>query len=495
MYQSPMSDPFDNDAFDDETPEKKSSEFARLLEASFKQPQKRLSVGDKIRGEILVVGKEDVFVSTGMVGTMTDGVVPRRELLDSDGKFGHKVGDEVELYVVQVRGSEVFLSPKATSKNLADDLEDAYDMMLPIEGRVSEVCKGGVRVAIGGKVAFCPISQLDLARVETGEEFIGKKLEFLITQFSEGGRNIVVSRRKLLEEQRGVSEGVFAEDRKDGEIVSGKVKRIEPYGAFVEVAPGIEGLLHISELSWSRVADPHEVVTVGQEVQVKILKRENKEGRLKISLSLKQAGAEPWENFPADVREGHVVQGKVTRCMKFGAFVEIAPGLEGLIPLSEMSYTKRVIRSDELFKEGERVLVMIKEINPETKRIALSLKDAGSDPWAMASQKFPVGAIVSGKVERREQYGLFVQLEEGVTGLLPRSKAMERPEFPFEKIKLGDTVIVQVGELRLEERRISLEVPNDENRDEWKGYTSQASSGSFGTLADQFKKALDKKKA
>lgn len=490
-----MSDSFDNDAFDEDQKDPKSSEFARLLEASFKKPQKKLAVGDKIHGEILVVGKEEVFVSTGMMGTMTDGAVPKRELLDADGKFLHKVGDELDLYVVQVRGSEVFLSTKSSSKNLANDLEDAYDMMIPIEGRVAEVCKGGVRVSIKGKLAFCPISQLDLARVETGEEYIGKKFEFMITQFSEGGRNIVVSRRKLLEEQRGVSEEGFAGERKEGEMVTGKVKRIEPFGAFVEVAPGIEGLLHISEMSWSRVADPHEVVTVGQEIQVKILKTESKEGRLKISLSLKQVGPEPWENLPPEIKEGHVVSGKVTRCMKFGAFVEIAPGLEGLIPLSEMSYTKRVIRSDELFKEGERVLVMIKEIQAEAHRISLSLKDAGADPWAMAPQKFPVGAIVSGTVERREAYGLFVQLEDGVTGLLPKSKAMERPEFPFEKLKLGDTVVVQIGELRMEERRISLEVPNDVNRDDWKGYTAQTSSGSFGTLADQFKKALDKKKA
>jgi small subunit ribosomal protein S1 len=179
--------------------------------------------------------------------------------------------------------------------------------------------------------------------------------------------------------------------------------------------------------------------------------------------------------------------------MKFGCFVSISPGLEGLVPLSEMSYTKRVVRSDELMKKGESVLVMVKEIHPETRKILLSLRDAGSDPWILAAQKFPVGAIVSGKVERREPYGLFIQLEEGVTGLLPKSKAMEYPEFPFDKLKVGENIAVQIGELRIEERRISLAVPQDPHRDDWKGYQT-LTSGSFGTLGDQLKKALEKKK-
>ncbi|MEO7164109.1 MAG: S1 RNA-binding domain-containing protein, partial [Bdellovibrionia bacterium] len=211
---------------------------------------------------------------------------------------------------------------------------------------------------------------------------------------------------------------------------------------------------------------------------------------------LKQAGVHPWQALFEQIKEGQVVEGKVTRCMKFGAFVELTPGVEGLIPLSEMSYTKRVIRSDELFHEGERITVMIKEIHNDTKKILLSLKDAGSDPWILAAQKYPVGAIVPGKVDRRENYGLFIQLEEGVVGLLPKSKAAERPEFAFDKLKPGDDVVVQIGELRLQERRISLDVPQDPNRDDWKGYVAQpaASSGSFGTLGDKLKNALEKKK-
>jgi small subunit ribosomal protein S1 len=482
------------DDFDDgEDSKKKSSEFADMLAESFAKPQKKLSVGDKIRGEILVLGKEDVFVSTG---TNTDGSLSRRELIGEDGQLTHKVGDILDLYVTQVKRDEIHVSRNATSKNLADDLEDAFDMMLPVEGKVVEICKGGVRVSIKGKIAFCPISQLDFARTETGEEFVGKKLEFLVTQFSEGGRNIVVSRKKLLAESREVSHAAFGEEKREGTVVSGKVKKIEPFGAFVEISPGIEGLLHISEMAWSRVENPNDVVKVGQDIVVKVLKTENKDGKMKISLSLKQTTATPWENLPAHIIEGATVEGKVIRCMKFGAFVEVAPGLEGLVPLSEMSYTKRVMTSDELFKEGEKITVKIKEIHTDTKRMSLSFKDAGEDPWALAAEKFAVGKIVSGKVQRKEPYGLFVTLEEGVVALLPKSKTQDQPGFSIDKVKIGDQIIVQVGELRQSERRISLELPSDENRDDWNGFTANAAStgGSFATLGDKLQKALDKKK-
>jgi small subunit ribosomal protein S1 len=177
--------------------------------------------------------------------------------------------------------------------------------------------------------------------------------------------------------------------------------------------------------------------------------------------------------------------------MSFGAFVELSPGVEGLIPLSEMSYTRRVVSSDELVKEGETVSVMIKEVNPETHRISLSLKDAGADPWALISQKFPVGAIVTGKVERREGYGIFVKLDDGITGLLPKSKAIDKPEFPFEKLKVGDSVTVQIGEIRAAERRISLDVPGDPSAEDWKNFAGKGTaSGSLGTLGGAFGEKL-----
>jgi small subunit ribosomal protein S1 len=462
-----------------------------MFEDSLKGVGAKVSVGDKIRGEILSIGKDEVFVSTG---TMDDGVVLKSELADKEGNFTLKIGDFVDLYVTRVQGGQIMLSPKPTAKNMADDLEDAFDMMLPVEGRVTEICNGGFRVNVMGKTAFCPISQMDLRRIDDSSAYVGKKFEFVITQFSERGRNIVVSRRKLLEEQKELSQAAFAEENKVGDILKGVVTRVEKYGAFVEIASGLEGLCHVSEISWSRVSDPSEVVRVGQDVDVKILKIEDVNGRMNISLSMKHAGAEPWMNMPAHIKAGEIVEGKVTRCMKFGAFVEIAPGIEGLIPLSEMSYTKRVLRSDELVKEGDRVSVMIKEIRPEDRRISLSLKDAGGDPWAMVAHKFPEGSVAKGRVERREPYGLFVKLDEGVVGLLPKSKALENAEFPYEKLKVGDEVTIEIVELKLAERKISLAVPLDPEAGSWKGFTANAAgagSKSLGTLGEQFKSLFE----
>ena len=476
--------------FEDEGTDKKSSEFAKMLEDSFKNTKKSLSMGDKINAEVLSIGKDDVYVSTG---TMYDGLVPRKDLLDPQGQLTCKIGDHLTLYVTQARGSEIYLSPKPTAKNVAEDLEDAFDMELPIEGRVTEVCKGGFRVSVHGKSAFCPISQMDQQRIENPETYVGQRFEFRITQFSEGGRNIVVSRRKLLDEQKSLSEGTFLDENPVGSVVRGHVTRLEKFGAFVRLDSGLEGLLHVSELSWSRVNDPAEVLSVGRELVLKVIRVEEKDGHLKIALSLKQAQAEPWAQLPAHVQIGAVVTGKVTRCMKFGAFVELIAGVEGLIPLSEMSYTKRVVRSDELVHEGEMISVKIKEMNASDRKILLSLKDAGADPWALVPQKFPVGAIIQGQIERREPYGLFVKLDEGVVALLPKSKAMEESTFSYEKVKLGDQIFVQVAELHLDQRRISLSIPRDPEVGEWKSY-SQQSTGGFGTLGDQFRHLLSQKK-
>jgi small subunit ribosomal protein S1 len=382
-----------SDLFDDESSgagAKDSSDFAKLFEESLKGVNRSLSVGDKVHGEILSIGKEEVFVSTG---TMHDGIVMKLDMLDADGKFNNRVGDVLDFFVTQVRGSQIFLSRKPTSKNLADDLEDAFDMELPVEGKVTEICNGGVRVLILGKTAFCPISQLDLRRIDSAEEYIGRKFEFRITQFTPGGRNIVVSRRKLLEEEKELSQGSFLDDHKVGDTVTGVITRLEKFGAFVELSPGMDGLVHISEISWTRLADPSEAVKVGEVVQAKILKVEEAGSRLNISLSMKQVMVQPWENMPKHIQVGSVVEGKVTKCLKFGAFVAIAPGIEGLVPLSEMSDTKRVTRSDEIIKEGDTVKVLVKEIRADDRKLLLSLKEAKSsaetDEWRAASAALP----------------------------------------------------------------------------------------------------------
>lgn len=354
------------------------NDFEQLLNESFEKRQKRLSVGDKLKCEVLSVGKEQVIVSTG---GRYDGFVPAQLLQDGSGASKVKVGDVIELFVTYVKGSEVFLSPiRGGGQALAAGIQEAFDNNLPIEGRVEAVNKGGFQVNILGKQAFCPLSQMDSRRIEKPEDYVGKKFEFKITQVTEGGRNVVVSRRKLLDDNQGAMLANFKDQRSPGDIVSGKVTRLEPFGAFIEIAPGVEGLAHISELAWTRVSSPKDVLEPGQVVSAKILKIEHSDnGRLKISLTLKQSENDPWQNLPSQVQTGRVVSGKVTRLMPFGAFVEIASGIEGLVPLSEMSSTKKVSQASEVVQEGEQISVMIKDINPQAKRISLSIKDALSE--------------------------------------------------------------------------------------------------------------------
>jgi small subunit ribosomal protein S1 len=372
------------DLFDDDNSDDSSNDFAKLFEDSVGGISKTLSVGDKLRSEVLTVGKEELFVSTG---TINDGLVMKMDLADKEtGAVTVKVGDFLDLYVTAVKGSQIFLSPKPTAMNLSDDLEDAFDMMLPVEGRVTESVNGGFRVNVLGKTAFCPLSQIDTRRVVDPTVYIGQKLEFMVTQFDRKARNIVVSRRKLLEGQQEANLTAFTDDHKPGDMVKGTVTRMETFGAFVEIASGLDGLVHISQIAWSRLGHPSEALKVGQEVSAKILKiEEGMNGRMNISLSIKEATPTPWENLPATIREGAVLEGRVTRLMKFGAFVEVAAGIEGLVPLSEMSLTKRVTRPEEVVKEGDRIKVRIKEVRADDQKLLLSIKDADEDADFLAS--------------------------------------------------------------------------------------------------------------
>lgn len=481
---------------DEDDPESTaSSDFARMLEESADRSRKKLKAGDRVRGEVLSLGREHVIVSTG---TPYDGLVSRAELLDANGQPRVKVGEFLDLFVTQVRGNEIHLSTSAMARaGSADGLEDAFHRGIPVEGTVAEVINGGFRVDVQGKRAFCPVSQIDLKFVEKPEEYIGKRFEFHLTQYAERGRNIVLSRRRLMEEQKGQAQSMFLEQKKPGDVVTGTVSRLEKFGAFIELAPGIEGLAHISELSWSRVNEPSEAVEIGQQVSAKILKVEREGDRMKISLSLKQVQEQPWLKLPPELEEGRVLGGRVTRCLKFGAFVELFPGIEGLVPLSEMSYTKRVARSDELMKEGERVQVKVKEVDAFARRITLSLRDAeGGDPWAEVAEKFRVGSFHSGTVERREAYGLFIKLADGVTGLLPKSKGLEAAEFGYDRLRPGETVKVRVSEVKPGERRISLEPPNETGAEDWQDFQQKRggkSGGSLGLLGQQLQAAMDRK--
>jgi small subunit ribosomal protein S1 len=380
-----------------------------------------------------------------------------------------------------------------TGAGSVNALQEAFRNSIPVEGKVKAQIKGGYQVDVMQRRAFCPISQMDLRFQENPEEHVGKTYQFLITQFEEKGKNIVISRRDLLKREHEEALKKFLQGLRVGDQVPGQVTRLMPYGAFVELFPGLEGMVHLSEISWSRVEKAADVLAPQSAVTVKVLGIEpgEKQGSLKISLSIKQVTGDPWESVGESFRIGQKIKGKVTRCTQFGAFVEISPGVDGLVHLSEMSYRKRVNRPEEVVKVGEQVPVVIKEIDLEKRRISLSIKDAEGDPWIDVQERYREGQRIEGVVERKERFGYFVALEPGVRGLLPASRirASSKPS-QLEKLREGDRVNVIIEEIRLEERKISLAPGDSRDEEDWRSFAKreQEHSSIFG---EKLHKALE----
>lgn len=375
------------DVFEDRLNEqlnlKTTSDFASMFEKSLDNIGKNLSTGDSFSGEILSIGKEESFVATS---TPVDAMILTVELLDENKELKYKVGDRIDVVVVKSKNNEIRVSRKGSKKSSSDldSLTDAFDMELPIEGRVTEICNGGFRVAVNNKLAFCPISQMDF-KVTDPQAYIDKKFDFIITKLE--ARNIVLSRRKLLDQQKIENEGLFLDKAKVGDIFSGTVTRIEKFGAFVTLADGVEGLVHISEVGWTRLTDPGEVLHVGQMVSVKLIKSEEIEGRLKVSLSLKQAGGDgdPWLLVPQNFPVKSVHEGVVEKKEVYGLFVNIAPGVTGLLPKSKWreSIDHQMY---ETRKKGDSIQVQIDEILFEQKKISLGLPvEVDDQTWRSAT--------------------------------------------------------------------------------------------------------------
>ena len=490
----PIDDKIDENANDNNGDNTDEMSFAELFESYDTKISHELNQGDKVEGCIISVGSQSVYIDTG---TKSDGVVGKAELLDENGEFLYKVGDKITLYVVSISESEIILSKALSGAGKATMLNDASQSGTPVEGRVIEVIKGGFHVDIMGKRAFCPVSQMDVKYVENQEAYIGETHHFLITRFEEGGKNIVVSRRDLLNEEIKEKRTAFFEKVEEGDTVQGTVTKLMSYGAFIELIPGVEGMAHISELSWSRIEKPEEIVQPGDTVTVKVLKIDTSDqsDTFKISLSMKQTSSNPWDSMESNFNTGDQVSGKVVRLASFGAFVEIAPGVDGLVHISEMSHTKRVLKPDDVVKTGERIQVVIKSIDMESKRISLSIKDALGDPWTGASAKYEISSIVEGVLEKREKFGLFITLEPGVTGLMPASNisGATNPS-KFEKLKPGSSVQVMIQAVDEEKRRITLTSVDQKEGDNWKQFAGSKKSTSFGSMESLFIEAMKKKK-
>ncbi|WP_419787703.1 30S ribosomal protein S1 [Pseudodesulfovibrio sp.] len=480
--------------------EEGEASFAELFEQYSEGGGDDLNIGDKVSGKVIQVGESTIFVDTG---TKLDGIVEKTELEDEDGNCTVAEGDTVELYVVGKDSGGIKLSRALSGVGGLAMLEEAKAGNLPVEGHVDSTCKGGFNVTVMQRRAFCPVSQIDNRFVENPEEYVGQTLEFLVTKLEQHGRNIVISRRDLLEREAEQSRETFTAETHEGDEVEGTVTRLAPFGAFVEIMPGIDGLVHISQLSYARISSPDEAVTVGQKVKAKILRVDHDDkGRLKISLSMKELAQDPWDTVAATFAIGEVVPGKVVRIADFGAFVEIAPGIDGLVHVSEMSYTQRVHKPSDFVKEGQEVPVKIKSIDMDSRRISLSMKDAEGDPWMDVADKYKPGQKVTGTVEKMEQFGLFVALEPGITGLLPKS-VIARSEKPaeFEKLHPGDSVDVFIGQVKPAERKISLSTGSEQDDGDWKEYAparkpkgGNTGGSGMGLLGAKLQEAFNKKK-
>ncbi|NNL78520.1 MAG: 30S ribosomal protein S1 [Desulfobacterales bacterium] len=479
--------------FDDDNTKENEKSFAAMLDAYSCGMDAEIRVGDKIRGKIVSIGANSVFVDTG---TKIDGIADRKELLDENQQMTLKEGDLLELYVVALADDEIRLSKAVSGIGGLHMLREAFEKAVPVEGKIFETCKGGFRVEVLERNAFCPISQVDIIFVENPSDYVGKSLNFLITTFEENGKNIVLNRRALLAREQEKIRKVFYETLSVGDVLDGMVTKIMPYGVFVQLSEGVEGLVHISELGWSKAARPETIAKVADRLQVKVIgiEPDKKPGLLKISLSTKQLTEDPWIRAGDHFQVGAKIPGTVTRCANFGAFVEVAAGIEGLVHISEMSYQKRILKPDDVVTVGETISVMIKEIDLEKKRMSLSIRDAEGDPWITVAEKYTVGQTLEGLLEKKEKFGFFITLEPGITGLIPKSKigGSAKPA-EIAKLKEGDPLPVVIEAINPAERKITLIPGNTADEQNWQTFASDASS-SMGSLGEKLQHALDKKK-
>jgi len=467
-------------------------DFAAMFEASIQA--KRIEKGQTLEGRIVAIGPEVAFVDVGGKGEATIDIA---ELKDNDGDLEVAVGDRIQAVVVSTTGGLTLSRKLARRAATERQLEDAFHTGLPVEGKVERAVKGGYEVRIGRQRAFCPVSQIDTLRTDPSAHE-GHVYEFRIIEYKEGGRNLVVSRRALLEQEQ---QALAAETRRSivaGAVMTGRVTSVREFGAFVDLGGGVQGLLHVSEMGWSRVSDTSQVVKPGEEITVKILRVDD--DKQKISLGLKQLTADPWSSVHERYETGQVHTGRVTRIAEFGAFVELEPGVEALAHASTFAPTGRSEGWSSQIAPGMTGAFEILSIDLEKKRIGVALLPEGSARAGGTAPSQPgivPGARLTGKVERHEKFGVFVFLAPGRTGLIPlRETGVAKEADVARAFPIGADVEVIVLEVDASGRRIRLSakaVLDAHEAEEVREYSERADAGpseGFGSLADKLRGAL-----
>ncbi len=412
-----------------------------------------LSAGKLIKGKVIGFAGDDVVVE---VGLKSEGLIPREEFADLPDL---KIGDEVDVLLESLENDEgiIELSKRKADRQIAwQRIVDTTKEGDEIEGTVMRKIKGGLLVDIGVPV-FLPASQVDIRRPHNLDEYVGRKVRAEILKIDTERRNIVISRRKLVERERAEAKRRLLGTLEEGQIVTGTVKNIADFGAFVDLG-GIDGLLHITDMSWGRINHPSEMLRIDDKVEVKVLNIDH--DKEKIALGLKQTESSPWEEIEGKFPVGARVKGEVVNIMSYGAFVRLEDGIEGLVHISEMSWTRRVNHPSEVVSQGEEVEVVVLEIDKNKQEISLGMKQVEVNPWELVSEKYPPGTIVSGEVRNLANYGAFVEIEPGIDGLLHISDMSwtKKVTHPNELYKKGDEVKCVVLEVDRDKQRISLGV-------------------------------------
>ena len=428
-------------------------DFAAMLEESFNKSDSL--EGSVIKGKIVAIEKDMAVVDLGL---KTEGRVALREFTGPGREGAPTIGDEVEVYLDRIEnalGEAVISRDKARREESWVKLEKAFEAAEKVNGVIFNVVKGGYTVDLDGATAFLPRSQVDIRPIRDVGPLMNIAQPFQILKMDRRRGNIVVSRRTVLEETRAEARTELVSNLEEGQTVDGTVKNITEYGAFVDLG-GIDGLLHVTDMAWRRVNHPSEVVTIGQQLKVKIIKINHDTHR--ISLGIKQLLTDPWEGIEAKYPLQSRLKGRVTNITDYGAFVELEPGIEGLIHISEMSWTKKNVHPGKIVSTSQEVEVQILEVDSSKRRISLGLKQTLQNPWESFAEKHPVGSVVEGEVKNKTEFGLFIGLENDVDGMVHLSDLdWNRPgEQAIEDYKKGDMVKAQVLDVDVEKERISL---------------------------------------
>ena len=448
-------------------------DFGAMLD-QYEQEQAAFQEGSVVRGTVVGVNDRAVVIDFGF---KSEGAVPIEEFMEGGG-LTVKRGDEVEVLIKSMESQEgvpILSRADAVRMRAWDELERAYREGTPVKGKIAERVKGGLRVDVDGVAAFLPGSQVDIRPIRNLESLRGQEVEAKVIKLNRKRSNVVLSRKAILEQENEGKKTETLNNLEEGIIVEGQIKNLTDYGAFVDLG-GIDGLLHVTDMSWGRLQNPGEMFRVGETVQVKVLKFDR--DRERVSLGYKQLLPDPWESVAERFPTGKRMQGKIASVTDYGAFIELEPGVEGLVHVSEMTWSKRMKHPSKLVSPGETVEVEVLGVDPRNRRISLGMKQTQPNPWETLPERFHVGDRVRGRVRNLTDFGAFVEVEDGVDGLVHVSDISwnKRIKHPGEVLKKGQEIEAVITNIDVDNRRLSLSI-KDTEPSAWEKFTSEHRPG------------------